>query len=116
MSGFFYVDRQGVAPDRPKDTWGTDVEVWKAASPATYIRRGVPPMLLLYADGDEEWRRKQQSDFASALRDSGNHDVDVRMISGRTHMTVWEEMKKGDEDTSRAILGFMDRLLEASTH
>jgi acetyl esterase/lipase len=115
VSGFFYVDRPGVAPDRPKDTWGTDVTVWKAASPATYIGRDVPPLLLLYADGDDEWRRKQQDEFASALRDRGNKDVEVRMIQGRTHDTVWNEMAKGDEDTSRAILQFVNRLVKVSS-
>jgi acetyl esterase/lipase len=115
VAGFFYVDRPGVAPDRPKDTWGTDVKVWKAASPGTYVRRGVPPMLLLYADGDDEWRQTQQSEFATALRDSGSRDVEVRMIKGRTHNTVWSEMGKGEEDTSRAILQFVNRLIKAKT-
>jgi acetyl esterase/lipase len=116
VAGFFYVDRPGVAPDRPKDTWGTDAKVWKAASPGTYVRRGVPPMLLLYADGDADWRQQQQSDFAAALRNSGNRDVEVRMIKGRTHLTVWSEMGTGEEDTSRAILQFVNRLIEATTH
>jgi acetyl esterase/lipase len=116
VAGFFYVDRPGVAPDRPKDTWGTDVNVWKAASPATYISRNVPPLLLLYADGDDEWRRKQQDEFASALRERGNNDVEVRMIKGRTHNTVWSEMAKGDEDTSRAIVQFVNRLANVTSH
>lgn len=115
VAGFFYVDRPGVAPDRPKDTWGTDVKVWKAASPGTYVSRGVPPMLLLYADGDDEWRKKQQSEFATALRDSGSQDVEVRMIKDRTHNTVWSEMGKGDEDTARAILQFVNRLIKATS-
>jgi acetyl esterase/lipase len=116
VSGFFYVDRPGVAPDRPRDTWGTDVNVWKAASPATYLSANVPPLLLLYADGDDEWRRKQQDEFASALRARGSHAVEVKMISGRTHNTVWSEMATGDEDTSRAILQFVNRLAKSPSH
>jgi acetyl esterase/lipase len=115
VSGFFYVDRTGVAPDRPKDVWGTDVKVWKDASPATFIAARVPPMLLLYADGDDEWRRQQQADFAKALKDGGNRDVEVQMIKGRTHNTVWSEMAKGDEDTSRAILQFVNRLARTTS-
>lgn len=115
VSGFFYVDRSGVAPDRPKDTWGTDVNVWKAASPATYVGPGVPPLLLLYADGDDDWRRGQQGEFATALRKAGVRDVDVRMIGGRTHNTVWSEMTRGDEDTSRAIVQFVNRLVQSSS-
>jgi acetyl esterase/lipase len=110
VSGFFYVDRPGVAPDRPKDVWGTDATMWKAASPASYINPRVPPMLLLYADGDDDWRQKQQGEFARALGDASNRDVAVHMIRGRTHNTVWSEMAKGDEETSRAIVQFVNRL------
>ena len=46
VSAFFYVNRTGVAPDRPKDVWGTDVATWKAASPAAWLRKDAPPMLL----------------------------------------------------------------------
>jgi acetyl esterase/lipase len=115
VSGFFYVDRTGVAPDRPKDVWGTDAKVWKDASPATFIVARVPPMLLLYADGDDEWRRQQQADFAKALKDGGNRDVDVQMIRGRTHNTVWSEMGKGEDETSRAILQFVNRLARVTS-
>jgi acetyl esterase/lipase len=116
VSAFFYVDRPGVAPDRPKDTWGSDVNVWKAASPAVYVSREAPPMLLLYADGDDAWRREQQGEFAAALRKAGGRDVETQMISGRTHNTVWSEMAKGDEDTSRAIVQFVARLAKPTSH
>jgi acetyl esterase/lipase len=115
VSGFFYVDRAGVAPDRPKDTWGTDVNVWKSASPGTHVESGLPPFLLLYADGDDEWRRKQQAEFADAVRAKGNRDIATRMITGRTHNTVWDEMAKGEEETSRAIVEFVSRLSRVSS-
>jgi acetyl esterase/lipase len=116
VSAFFYVDRPGVAPDRPKDTWGTDATVWKAASPATYVTSRVPPLLLLYADGDDPWRREQQTEFSKALAAAGHRDVAVRQIAGRTHNTVWSEMAKGDEETSRAIVEFVNRLVRASSY
>ena len=28
VSAFFWVERTGVAPDRPKTVWGTDQKVW----------------------------------------------------------------------------------------
>jgi acetyl esterase/lipase len=114
VSAFFYVDRPGVAPDRPKDTWGTDVTVWKAASPGTYVAPQAPPMLLLYADGDDGWRREQQTVFADAMKAKGN-DVDVKMIAGRTHNSIWTEMAAGDDDTSQAILQFVRRLTRPTT-
>jgi acetyl esterase/lipase len=114
VSGFFYVDRPGVAPDRPKDTWGIDANVWKAASPATYVKRDVPPMLLLYADGDDTWRQQQQGEFVTALGQAGQRETDVRMIRGRTHNTIWSEMAKSDDETSRAILQFVHRHLSST--
>ena len=111
VSGFFYVDRPGVAPDRPKDTWGIDANVWKTASPATYVRRDVPPMLLLYADGDDSWRQQQQGEFVTALGHAGQRETEVRMIRGRTHNTIWSEMAKPEDETARAILQFVTRRL-----
>lgn len=111
VSAFFYVDRPGVAPDRPKDVWGTDATVWRAASPAAYIAAGAPPLLLLYADGDDGWRRNQQHEFANALRVKGNRDVELRMITGRTHNSIWSEMMgSATDDTTRAILAFAGRV------
>jgi acetyl esterase/lipase len=111
VSAFFYVDRPGVAPDRPKDTWGTDAAVWKSASPGTHVAAGAPPLLLLYADGDDEWRRNQQGEFATALRAKGNRDVEVKMIAGRTHNSIWNEMmNSAADDATRAILQFAGRL------
>jgi len=115
VSAFFYVDRPGVAPDRPKDTWGTDVNAWKAASPGTHVAAQAPRMLLLYADGDDPWRRQQQTKFADAMKAKKNHDIDVNMIAGRTHNSIWTEMASGDDDTSQAILDFVRRLTRPSS-
>ena len=112
VSGFFWVDKPGVAPDRPKVVWGTEQKVWMEASPARYLRADLPPVLLIYTDGDEEWRQKQNGDMAAALRSAGHKDVTVRQINGRTHMSVWTKMLDGEsEETSSSILLFAKRLL-----
>ena len=112
VSGFFYVEREGVAPDRPKYVWGADPSTWAAASPASYLRKDIPPMLLLYADGDAPWRRKQQDDFAADLRKAGDMRVETHMITGRNHLTVWYTMKDGQDETSRAIVQFVAKILK----
>ena len=114
VSAFFYVERTGVGPDRPKFIWGSDPKAWPAASPASYVRADVPPMLLLYADGDDAWRRQQQGDFADALRAAGDHNVETHMITGRTHLTVWYTMKDGQDETSRAIEQFVTKVLKTA--
>ena len=114
VSGFYWVDREGVAPDRPTYVWGTDRHVWVDASPAHYLRSDLPPVLLLDTDGDEEWRQQQKADFADALRASGHKDVAVYKVSGRTHMSVWTKMNDGkSEETSSQILRFAQRLFAA---
>ena len=112
VSGFFWVDRPGVAPDRPKDVWGTDRNIWIESSPSRYIRGDVPPVLLIDTDGDEEWRQQQNIDMAAALRSAGHKDVESHKVYGRTHMSVWTEMLDGEpEETSSSILRFAKRVL-----
>lgn len=104
ISGFFFVDL--VAPDRPKDVWGEDASVWKEASPAGYVRADAPPLLLLYADGDDAWRRQQNEDLAKALQKKGHADVDTVQISARDHRGIWTSISPDDE-TLDAMLAFM---------
>jgi acetyl esterase/lipase len=108
VSAFFYVDRPGVAPDRPKDVWGTDAAAWKAASPAAYLRKDAPPMLLLYADGDADWRRQQQTDFQADMKKAGASSLETRMITGRDHSSIWGRMKNANDDTAAAIIAFLE--------
>lgn len=107
VSAFFYVDRTGVAPDRPKDVWGTDPAAWKAASPAAYLRKDLPPMLLLYADGDADWRRQQQADFQADMKKAGASTIETRMITGRDHSSIWGRMKNANDETAAAIIAFI---------
>jgi acetyl esterase/lipase len=112
VSGFFWVDRPGVAPDRPKDVWGTDRNVWIESSPSRHLRADMPPVLLIDTDGDEEWRQQQNADMAAALRSAGHKDVTVHKVYGRTHMSVWTEMLDGEsEETSWSIVRFVKRVL-----
>jgi len=109
VSAFFYVDREGVAPDRPKDVWGTDAAIWKQASPAAHVRGDAPPMLIVYADGDEPWRRQQQLDFVKDLRAAGARSIDLRMISGRSHMSIWRNIKDAKDETAAAIVEYIEQ-------
>jgi acetyl esterase/lipase len=112
VSGFFWVDKPGVAPDRPKYVWGPDPRVWADASPTRYLRADLPPVLLIDTDGDEDWRQQQNLDLEKALRAAGVKDVTKRQVKGRTHMSVWTEMLDGEsEETSSLILEFAKRVL-----
>ncbi|MGH9198607.1 MAG: alpha/beta hydrolase [Acidimicrobiia bacterium] len=114
VSGFFWVDKPGVAPDRPKYVWGTDQKVWIESSPSRYLRADLPPVLIIDTDGDEDWRQQQNADLAAALRSAGHKDVTVHKVYGRTHMSVWTDMLDGEsEETSSSILMFAKRVLAA---
>lgn len=112
VSGFFWVDKPGVGPDRPTYIWGADKKVWVDASPVHYLRADLPPVLIVDTDGDEDWRQQQNIDLAAALRSAGHKDVAMHKVRGRTHMSVWTDMLKGEsEETSSAILRFAARAL-----
>ena len=107
VSAFFYVDR--VAPDRPKTVWGTEVKTWQEASPSRYVNKGAPPMLLVYADGDDQWRREQNEEMAAALRKADSRDVTIKQVMGRNHTTIWSKLAE-DEEVSNLIIAFVSRL------
>jgi acetyl esterase/lipase len=107
VSGFFWVERAGVAPDRPKTVWGTDPQVWIDASPAHHLRAALPPMLILYADGDEAWRRQQNVEMAQALKDAASPPVDLVQIPGRSHMSIWEKLPQEGDPTAERIIAFV---------
>jgi acetyl esterase/lipase len=110
ISAFFWVERNGVAPDRPKHVWGTDPKVWVDASPAHHLHAKVPPTLIIYADGDEPWRRAQNVEMADALKAAGSPPVDVVQIAERTHMSIWRRMGNADDPTSERVIAFVRSL------
>src|SRR5262245_5038022 len=117
VSGFFWVDKPGVGPDRPLEIWGPDRKTWVDASPAHYLRTDLPPVLLIDTDGDEDWRQQQHTDFAAARRAAGDRDVATHTVLGRSHMSVWTDMSEGaSEETSTAILKFAARVLADTPH
>jgi acetyl esterase/lipase len=104
-----FLDVEEVAPARPKVVWGEDPKRWREASVTRYARAQGPPLLLLYADGDDAWRRQQNDAIAAALERLGYPEVHVHQITGRTHITIWTEIARGDE-VSDQIERFVSRL------
>jgi acetyl esterase/lipase len=106
VSGFFWVER--VAPDRPKTVWGEDHGAWVDASPAHKVGPSMPPTLLLYADGDEVWRREQNIEMAKALRAAGNPDVTIAEIAGRDHGSIWSNLGSAGDEVADKIRRFVE--------
>src|SRR2546428_8080620 len=107
VSAFYWVERPGVAPDRDKRVWGTDQKAWVEASPAHRIHAGAPPLLVLYADGDDEWRRRQNTEMAAALEAAGNEQIQIAQIAGRTHSTIWSKIASDGDAVAARIIEFV---------
>lgn len=105
ISPFLYVEE--TARDRPKDVWGEDPADWMKASVSPHIGPGKPPLLLLYADGDDEWRRGQNERFAAAMRAAGNAAVTVLQVSHRDHISLISGMNAPDDQIRDAALAFI---------
>jgi acetyl esterase/lipase len=107
VSGFFWVEREGVAPDRPKTLWGADPKAWPDASPAHHLHPGVPRMLILYADGDDPWRRQQNVEMGERLRRAAGAPVDVVEVPDRSHVSIWERLSQPGDPVSERIIAFV---------
>ena len=109
VSAFYWVERRGVAPDRDKSVWGEDRSVWIDASPAHHLQSGAPPMLILFTERDEDWRREQNAEFASAMKDAGHKSVEIAMIPNRNHATIWSRVGDDRDETAERIIQFASR-------
>jgi len=109
VSAFYWVERRGVAPDRDASVWGTERAVWVDASPAHHLHAIAPPILILYADRDEDWRREQNVEVAAAMKASGLRNVEIAMIGDRTHGTIRSRIGSVGDDTTQHILRFVSR-------
>ena len=105
ISPFLYVEE--TAPNRDTSVGGTDVAVWRQASVSSYIGPDKPPMLLLEADGDADWRRNQIQRLARELRAAGNRNVEAVTVANRRHMTLLYEMANDDDPCLQLVADFV---------
>ena len=104
VSPFLYVEE--TAKDRSKTVWGTDKQVWLTASVTPYIGAGKPPMRLIYADGDDDWRRAQNERLKTELSKAGS-TVDTVEIADRTHGSIMTKMGEPGDATTQQIAAFI---------
>lgn len=105
ISPFLYVEE--TAAVRPKDVWGTDPANWLAASVTPHINKGKRPMLLIYADGDADWRKRQNETFVNNMRTMGNDARAVEVVH-RDHMTLMSDMNSESDQIGELVLKFID--------
>lgn len=104
ISPFLYVEE--IAPDRDKSVWGEDPQAWREASVTPRLRPGPPaarPMLLIYASGDEQWRKAQINRFAPHMVAVGNGNMSVVQVPNRDHGSLMTDMDEPDDQIAELI-------------
>ncbi len=108
ISPFLYVEE--TARDRSKSIWGEVPLDWLAASVTPHIAAAKPPMLLIYADGDDPWRRAQNEKLAKELTMSGNKTVRAIEAPNRDHTSLISEINAADDQIGELIATFIAEL------
>ena len=106
-SPFTFVEE--VAKTRSKTVWGTDPAVWMEASVTPYIGKDKPPILMVYADGDEDWRKQNIRGLAEKLGQAGHPAVKTAEVPNRVHLSVWRDINEPDDETALHFLEFIRR-------
>ena len=105
ISAFLYVEE--TAPDRPSEVWGADPAGWVEASVSPHIRSARARMLLIYADGDAEWRREQNERFGAEVAEVGLSSVQVIEVPDRDHRSLITAINAGDDRIGTLIAEFV---------
>ncbi|MUP44700.1 alpha/beta hydrolase [Gramella sp. BOM4] len=80
-----------------KTIWGNDPQGWIQASVTPHILPNRDNILLIYADGDDDWRKEQNERFATAMRAAGNVNVFTKEVPNRNHMTLLSAVLDNDD-------------------
>jgi acetyl esterase/lipase len=114
ISPFLYVEE--TAPERIasnpafKSIWGEQKEDWLKASVAGFIGPNINNILVIYADGDDLWRKEQNERFVQDLKSEGNSNVTVIEVRNRTHTTIISKVLEQDDQVGDLILSFVNEL------
>ena len=111
ISPFLYVEE--TAKDRIKrdsiyeTVWGHNPQSWLQASVTPHILTNRDNILLIYADGDEAWRKEQNERFAAAMTAAGNLRVFTKEVPNRTHATLLTAILDNDDMIVKLISDFV---------
>lgn len=84
-------------------------DLYKQASPVTYIRKGIPPVLILHGTRDTTVPLEQSQRLAAALHKAGAaHEFLV--VDGAPHSF---HLQPKEKDLRPVVIGFFDKYLKA---
>ena len=64
-------------------------------------------MLLIYADGDDAWRKEQNERFAEAMTAAGNRHIVTKEVPNRNHGSLLSAITKDDDRIVDLIRDFV---------
>ena len=113
VSPFLFVEE--TAPDRiAQDSvyafiWGMDPAQWLHASLTPHLTKHRDNILLIYADGDADWRKDQNRRFAERLRDAGSLNLYSHEVPNRDHGSLMGKILDHDDQVLRLTIDFVMR-------
>jgi acetyl esterase/lipase len=105
ISPFLYVEE--TARDRPKTVWGTNPDDWLAASVTPHIGPNEVDFLLLYADGDEAWRKAQNERFMIEMSKAGTKSIRALELEDRDHRSLMTRINEPSDRIGALIRDFV---------
>ena len=98
-----------------EEAFGSAPDELAAASPISYVRGDLPPVLVVIAENDPPGLRDQGKRFADALREHGNDPVLIS-VRGRDHFSIVRRFGPDDDTTAMAIVEFVKHVSRANVN
>jgi acetyl esterase/lipase len=111
ISPFLFVEetaRDRIETDSAyKTIWGNNPDKWLEASVTPHIDSNRDNILLIYADGDDAWRKAQNERFAKMMTDVGNLNVTANEVPNRDHASIITAISDNDDQLVNLINQFV---------
>jgi acetyl esterase/lipase len=107
IAGLFRPKSQDINPLQL--AFGKEKATYEAASPINYVRKDLPPMLLLYASFEIPPLNEQAVEFAEKLKNAGV-DVTVQKMASTDHNTILLFVNWPDNPTAKMIVPFLRKV------
>lgn len=90
-----------------KTIWSNNPNKWLEASVTPHIGANRDNIILIYADGDDDWRKEQNERFAKAMSDAGNIRISTNEVADRNHASILTAITEDDDKVINLIRNFV---------
>jgi len=120
ISPFLYIEE--TAPQRIASNavyasiWGETKQDWLSASVTPFIGPDHNNILVIYADGDDAWRKEQNTRFVQDLKSEGCTNIAAIEVPDRNHKTIMSKIPDQDDQIVDVISHFISQLELSKAH